>query len=72
MESPITKSLFDDIAFSKIVKSAKEAQLKDTISRIGEYEGIHQDQILKMVLKNTSKLRVQNKFKALKNAAKGL
>lgn len=72
MESPISRSYINDFTFNQMIKKARAAQIKETVERIGEFSRTHRDDILDKVLENTSKFRVQNKFKALKNAGKSL
>ncbi len=70
MESPISRSYINDCAFNQMIKDARALQIKDTIKKMGELNRSHREDILDKVLENTSKFRVQDKFKALKNAAK--
>ncbi len=70
MESPITRSYINECAFNQMIKEARALQIKDTLRRIGELNRTHREDILEKVLENTSKFRVQDKFKALKNATK--
>ncbi|HIS74117.1 TPA: hypothetical protein IAA86_03745 [Candidatus Galligastranaerophilus intestinavium] len=70
MESPISKSCINDFTFKQMIKEAKALQVKNTLDKIGEFNGSHQQDILERVLENTSGLRVRNKFKALKNATR--
>ena len=70
MESPITRSYIDDFTFNQMIKEARVLQLKNTVERIGEFNRTHRDDILDKVLENTSKFRVQDKFKALKKCKK--
>ena len=72
MESPISRSYINDFTFNQMIKEARALQVKNTLERIGEFNRTTRDDILDKVLKNTSKFRVQNKFKALKNAGKSL
>ena len=72
MESPISRSYFDDVTFTQAIRDAKRAEVKNALSRIGEYESIYQHQVMNKVLENTSKFRVQEKFKALKNSTRSL
>ena len=68
MESPISKSCINDFTFKQMIKEAKALQVKNTLDKIGEFNGSRQQDILERVLENTSGLRVRNKFKALKIA----
>ncbi len=70
MESPITRSYINECTFNQMIKEARALQIKDTLRKIGELNRTHREDILEKVLENTSKFRVQDKFKALKNAAK--
>ncbi len=70
MESPISRSCINDYAFNQMIKEARALQIKDTLVKIGELNRSYREDILDKVLENTSKFRVQDKFKALKNAAK--
>lgn len=72
MESPISRSYINDITFSQMIKAARKQQMKETLDKIGAYNGKHREEILDLVLENTSKFRVRDKFKALKNAGKSL
>ncbi len=72
MESPISRSYINECAFNQMIKQARAIQIKDTLEKIGELNRTHREDILNKVLENTSKFRVQNKFKALKNAGKNL
>ena len=58
----------EDQAFIRLLREKAE----DTIKKMGELNRSHREDILDKVLENTSKFRVQDKFKALKNAAKSL
>ena len=70
MESPISRNFIDEFAFKKLIEEARKAQLKDTFEKIGEYNHEKREDILDKVLEKSSKYRVQDKFKALKNAGK--
>ncbi len=68
MESPISRSCINDYTFNQLIKEARALQIKNTLDKIGELNRSHREDILEKVLENTSKFRVQDKFKALKNA----
>ena len=70
MESPISRSYIDDVAFNQMIKQARALQVRNTVEKIGELNRTHREDILDKVLENTSKFRVQDKFKALKNATR--
>ena len=72
MESPISRSYIDDVAFNQMIKQARARQVRNTVEKIGELNRTHREDILDKVLENTSKFRVQDKFKALKNARKSV
>ena len=72
MESPISRSYIDDVAFNQMIKQARALQVRNTVEKIGELNCTHREDILDKVLENTSKFRVQDKFKALKNARKSV
>ena len=72
MESPISRSYIDDVAFNQMIKQARAHQVRNTVEKIGELNRTHREDILDKVLENTSKFRVQDKFKALKNARKSV
>ncbi|HIQ89297.1 TPA: hypothetical protein IAA68_05710 [Candidatus Galligastranaerophilus faecipullorum] len=72
MESPISRSYIDDVAFNQMIEQARALQVRNTVEKIGELNRTHREDILDKVLENTSKFRVQDKFKALKNARKSV
>ena len=72
MESPISRSYIDDVEFNQMIEQARALQVRNTVEKIGELNRTHREDILDKVLENTSKFRVQDKFKALKNARKSV
>ena len=72
MESTISRSDIDDVAFNQMIEQARALQVRNTVEKIGELNRTHREDILDKVLENTSKFRVQDKFKALKNARKSV